>query len=308
MHSLTRRRFLTLSACAGLGGTKAFAGMKISHWRARALGAQVTLSLAHPEAEQIAEDAFAELRRLEGIFSLYKLGSALSHLNREGRLDAPPFELLECLGLCGRVHDASGGAFDPTIQPIWSAYAQVQPGGTPDPEALQTARALIGWHQVTFDGQEVRFDRPGMAITLNGIAQGYIADRVAGLLGRRGLTDIMVDTGELRAIGGHPEGGGWPVTFERPDGGWAGTTGLRNAAIATSAPGGTRFDLAEKPGHIFDPATGAPTRAPWQLVSVTGPSAAVADGLSTAICLMQDRGAIDAALSAFSGVSLIHLS
>ena len=52
-----------------------------------------------------------------------------------------------------------------------------------------------------------------MALTLNGIAQGYIADRVVALLRAEGLSDVLVNTGELRALGGHPDGGGWPVSL-----------------------------------------------------------------------------------------------
>ena len=111
MQSLTRRRFLAISACAGAMGTQAFAGAEITQWRTKALGAQMTLSLAHPDAKDVADFVFAELRRLEGIFSLYQSELALSRLNREGALAAPPFELLECLGLAARVHDATGGLF-----------------------------------------------------------------------------------------------------------------------------------------------------------------------------------------------------
>ncbi len=53
-----------------------------------------------------------------------------------------------------------------------------------------------------------------MALTLNGIGQGYVADRVAALLEAEGLTDILIDTGEFRALGGSPEGGEWPVRLE----------------------------------------------------------------------------------------------
>ncbi len=39
------------------------------------------------------------------------------------------------------------------------------------------------------------------------------ADRVAALLEAEGLTDILIDTGEHRALGQMPGGGGWPVTL-----------------------------------------------------------------------------------------------
>jgi thiamine biosynthesis lipoprotein len=141
-----------------------------------------------------------------------------------------------------------------------------------------------------------------MALTLNGIAQGFIADRVAGLLAAEGLTDILVDTGELRALGSTPTGGDWPVDLA--DG--AGSLGLRDQALASSAPLGTVFDAAGTAGHILDPRSGATARPRFRLVSVTAPSAALADGLSTALCLM-DRPQIDATLARFPAARLAYL-
>jgi len=308
MQTVSRRRFLTITACATVLGTQGAATPQITQWHATALGARATVSLAHPDAGAIAEDVFAELRRLESIFSLYKPDSAISRLNRDGRLPAPPFELLELLGLCDRMHKVSGGLFDPTVQPLWSAYANPVSQRENDPNGLERAHALLGWSRVAFDSREISFARPGMAITLNGIAQGYIADRIARLLSRRGLSNLMIDTGELRALGGHPQGGGWPITVETVDGQRVDAMTLRDTAMATSAPAGTRFSTGKQAGHILDPLTGRPSRAPWHLVSVTGPSAAVADGLSTAICMMKDHQVINAALSEFSGMHLMHLS
>ena len=308
MPALSRRRYLTIAACAGALGTRASAAApEVTQWHATALGARTTLSLAHPDARIIAARVFTELDRLEGIFSLYRADSALSRLNRDGALPAPPFELLECLSLCNRVHNASGGLFDPTVQPLWQAYARHYTNDAPNPADIEQARKLTGWQGVTFDSSAVRFDQPGMAITLNGIAQGYIADRIADMLARDGLRDIMVDTGELRALGGHPQGGGWPVRLQTVEGAETGTAHLRDMAMATSSPMGTRFDPANPAGHILNPQTGTPSQAEWSLISVTGPGAALADGLSTAMCLM-DRPAIIDTLAQFDGMRLAHLS
>ena len=54
---------------------------------------------------------------------------------------------------------------------------------------------------------EIRLARPGMALTLNGLAQGFAADRLAEVAARHGLTDVLIDTGEARALG-RPAGRG----------------------------------------------------------------------------------------------------
>lgn len=304
--ALSRRRFITISAVAAamLAGQAGRAGTApLYRWQGSALGARASITLSHPDAERITTVARAEIERLEDIFSLYRAGSALSRLNAEGRLDAPPFELLDCLTLCAVAHRASGGLFDPTVQPLWDLYARSHSAGhAPDQAAIDAALALGGWGDLRYDAQTIRL-RPGMALTLNGIAQGYIADRVAALLRAEGLSDILIDTGELRALGGNPQGGDWPVVLDVPA---RPVIGLRDRALASSSPRGTVFDAAGQAGHILDPRTGLPARPVWQLVSVSADSAAMADAMSTAMCLM-DRPEIETAAAAIKGVAVAHL-
>lgn len=291
---LTRRRFIAISAA--LAPAMAVARTPDLHVETGiALGATVTLRLQHPDAPRIAALAMAEIRRLEGVFSLFLPDSALVRLNRDARLDAPPFELLDCLTLAGAVHRASGGAFDPSVQPLWQAEATALTRGAPlTPAERAQARALIGWDSVTLEPTAITL-RPGMALTLNGIAQGHIADRVAALLADHGLTRALVDTGELRAL---PEGD-WPVTLAS-----GGAITLQDRALATSAPLGMTFGGDGVSSHILDPRTGEPLRAVWSSVSVSAPSAALADALSTAACLMTSEQSVLDLCAAFPGARI----
>jgi thiamine biosynthesis lipoprotein len=293
---LTRRRFLTVSAATVALAPMARAGeAQVYRWTGAALGARTTIRLAHPDAPAIAGRAAAEIRRQEAIFSLYRTDSTLMRLNAAGRIDAPPPELLECLTLAGAVHRATGGLFDPTVQPLWALWAErAAAGGRPAASELAKTRALGGWSNLRLESDSVTLG-PGMALTLNGIAQGYIADRIAVLLEAEGLTDILIDTGEMRAIGGHPDGGAWPVKLAE-----GGEVPLRARALATSAPLGTVFDAAGRMGHILNPATGEPAAPVWRAVSVSAPSAALADALSTAACLIPTRAGIDVAVAGFT--------
>ncbi|WP_337182872.1 FAD:protein FMN transferase [Shinella sp.] len=297
---LTRRRLIAISAALAVLPAVARANPAAARlWTGQALGARASIRLVHPDGEAVAARVMAEIDRLENILSLYRPASALSRLNREGHLAAPPFELLECLSLAGAVHRASGGLFDPTVQPLWALWAQAAVGGTrPDAGALERVRRKTGWDKVEMDASAITL-RPGTALTLNGIGQGYVADRVAALLEAEGLTDILIDTGELRALGGRPEGGGWPVRLETGE-----RLGLRQRALATSAALGTTFDQAGRDGHILDPKTGMPAPARWRAVSISAPSAAIADALATAACLMPDRDAILALAGRFDGARL----
>jgi thiamine biosynthesis lipoprotein len=139
-----------------------------------------------------------------------------------------------------------------------------------------------------------------MALTLNGIAQGFVADCLAALLTAEGLTNILIDTGELRGMGADPRGGDWSVRvvdgLQVPE---------RDRALATFPPLGTLFDQAGKVGHILDPRTGLPAAAGWKQISIT--SAAVADACSTAFCLVALE-AIEGTLDRLRVVRVMHAS
>lgn len=298
--TLNRRRFILIGSAAALAAGGARAAVPVREWRGIALGAEARLILAHPDADRMIAAALAELSRLEAIFSLYRTDSALARLNATGRLDLPPSELLEVLSLAGLVHEATGGLFDPTVQPLWQAHAVAGAAHRAvTEEELAAGLALVGWGGVEVTSGQVALARQGMALTLNGIAQGYITDRVADRLRGLGLTDVLVEMGEIRALGHAPEGGPWPVKLVD------GTqVPLSDRALASSAPRGTTFDAEERVGHIIDPKTGRSTQAPWSLVSVSAPQAAIADALSTAGCMMDDPAALHAAAARFVGVKI----
>lgn len=300
----TRRRFLTISA--GLGSALAFPRTLLASppdptliWRGAALGAATTIAINHPYAERYQKQALAEITRLEDVFSLYRAQSQLSRLNRTGTLAAPAPELLSCLSLAGLVHDQTGGLFDPTIQPLWSLYAESYAKDSPPTEAgLKACLQNVDWPSVRFSESAITL-RPGMALTLNGIAQGYIADVIASALREAGLENVLVDTGELCASGNAYGQTGWPVRLANGR-----AMSLENRALASSAPRGTVFDRDGAAGHIIDPRTGKTAQSKWSLVSVSSPHAAVADALSTAGCLCADRETLERAVLAFPGARI----
>lgn len=290
--TVSRRRFLAIFAAATALPLAAQA-QQVHHWRGVALGADASITLAHPDAARIVEMARAEIVRLEAVFSLHTTGSALNRLNATGHLAAPPPELLDCLSQCARLNRATGGLFDPTIQPLWVLYARHFAGtrraDLPDRAARQIALDAVGFDRVRFDPSEIRL-QAGAALSLNGIAQGYIADRVSALLQAQGLRDVLVNTGEFRALGQAPDGQPWQVGLKAGDRVLPQRAQLRDRALASSAAQGISFDGRGRVGHILNPKTGLPAPVRWKLVSVTAPQAWLADGLSTAFCLMGRDG------------------
>jgi FAD:protein FMN transferase len=304
---LDRRRFIRISAAAAgmallpphdhahaeFDVTGSQRGLRV--WRGVALGADAMLQLHHPdpaEADRLIDECLTEVARLERIFSLYRDDSALRRLNRDGRLKDPPIELVELLGRAEGFSKLTAGAFDATVQPLWDLYAahfaapSADPAG-PSEAAIAAALARVGQEALEIDPAQLSFAKAGMSITLNGIAQGYITDRIVDLLRQAGIDRSLVDMGETRAIGPRPSGEPWIVGLEDPraPGHVAERIEIANQAVATSGGYGTLFDAAGRFNHIFDPSTG---RTSWRYlsVSVIAPAATAADALSTAFSIM----------------------
>ena len=285
--NLSRRRFITITAACVLGAQHGVASDTMgARWQGIALGAHADLRLVGlpaREAERLLLAARGEIERLERLFSLYRADSALARLNATGILEQPGPDMLELCSLVSTIHRASSGMFDPSVQPLWMAYARA--GGAPDRNALDAARAATGWSRVDVSMDRIRL-APGAALTFNGIAQGFITDRVVDLLKAQGLAAGLVSVGEIAAVGASPSGKGWAIGLaDHEDGTADATVYLRDRAVATSSASGTLFG-AGSDGHILNPETGMAAPAIWRRVSIIHRSAAIADGLSTAGVLL----------------------
>lgn len=297
----SRRRFLAVAAAAAglpllpFGSADAATHGTLVTWRGVALGAVATLQVHHPDratAERLVRAAVAETARLEAIFSLYRTDSVLSELNRTGVVIAPPTELVDLLAACDAMVRATGGVFDPTVQPLWACHAahfsaRGRDAGPPPADALRDALARVGWDKVRFGRDRVAFATRGMALTLNGIAQGFVTDRVVARLRDAGLAHAMVDMGEIFALGDHPGGRPWQAALERSATRAPDVVPLVDRAVATSAAAGFAFDADGRCNHLFDPRTGR-CAAPARRITVVAATATTADALSTAFSLMDD--------------------
>ncbi len=291
--ALSRRRFISVTAAFGAvaltGGATLPTGAV--RWRGEVLGAAAEIIIHHPDpdlARQLIADSLDEVMRLERQFSLYRADSELVRLNKTGVLARPGHDMLRLLSLSRRIADLTGGAFDVSVQPLWRLYADhfSRPGADPaGPAAAAVTAAVrrVDYRAVSFDANAVRFEKPGMALTFNGIAQGYITDRVAQVLRRGGLDRVLANMGEIYAIGGP-----WriesPATREILD--------LTDGAVATSEGAGTAFDASGQHHHLLDPHSGR-SAGFYDAVTVLGPDAATADALSTALYMLPPDRADD---------------
>lgn len=291
----TRRKALSVIAAAAGFPLAAFARPgrdmpPVVRWRGIAMGAPAEITLCHPDpggARRAVAVCLDEVARLERVFSLYQADSELAVLNRDGRLSAPSHDLVALMGAAARYGALSQGAFDVTVQPLWRLYAEhftrhPADDAGPDRRRVEQALRLVDYRAVEITPGELRFARPGMAVTLNGIAQGAITDRIAMLLRDAGFERVLVELGEIRGVGKKP----WRIGLEDPQapGSVVETLPLADAALATSGGYGTRFDPVGRFHHLFDPATGDSARKCLS-VSVSAPDATAADAAATALAV-----------------------
>ena len=294
----TRRRVLRIAA--GLAGLPlAIAGVRsiapkgqFFSWHGDVLGAVSELTLWH------TDPAFAratilrvrdEIGRFERIFSLYRADSEISRLNEAGRLNAPSRELSELVEMSQHLSLLSGGAFDISVQPLWQLYEAhfwSRTETSPDilAKAHDVARALVDFRFIDSGPKAIGFTRAGMGITLNGIAQGYITDAIADMLRNEGFESAVVDLGEFRTLGRHPDGGPWRIGIQdgKAPRDVDRTVELENMALAVSGGYGTTFEPSGRFHHIFDPHSGASANRLVQ-VAVIGSRATIADALTKAV-------------------------
>ncbi|WP_315769581.1 MULTISPECIES: FAD:protein FMN transferase [unclassified Bradyrhizobium] len=317
-RAMSRRRFISISgAVAGLGvaglGRKATAKADLAVWRGTMLGAVATMKIYHPdrnEAERLISAACAEARRLERLFSLYVEDSALVRLNRTGILVDPAVEFVELMETSLRHSELTGGLFDPTVQPLWDLYARhfsrpdADPSG-PDKASMDAVLAHVGYRRLSVSRDRVVAPK-GTAVTLNGIAQGYVTDKVVDLLRAQGIAHTLVDMGESRAVGARPDGLPWEVGIADPDtpGRTQTVLSIEDRAVSTSGGYGFRFGPQGRFNHLFDPTNGGCGHL-YSSVTTIAATATAADAMSTAFSLMpvvQIRSLMQPA-----GIERVHL-
>ncbi|MGY8635164.1 FAD:protein FMN transferase [Bradyrhizobium sp. 14AA] len=319
MRMLSRRRFINISAAAAglgltpLGRAATSKNTDAAIWHGTMLGATATLKIHHQEraeAERLIAAACSEARRLERLFSLYLPDSALVELNRTGILVDRAPELVDLLSDARRYAELTNGMFDPTVQPLWKLYVEhfstagANPAGPPQ-TAVTAALSHVGYQRMSIRRDRIVLPR-GAELTLNGIAQGFVTDKIVDLLRSQGITQSLVDMGETRTIGSRPDGTAWEIGIADPSHAGRIQTTFRivDRAVSTSGGYGFRFDPAGRFNHLFDPTNGG-CASLYRSVTTVAASATAADALSTAFSLMPE--AQIRSLLPKTGIERVHL-
>ena len=243
-----------------------------------AFGTTISMQVLHHDARiaQAALDAaMAAVKQVDSLMSLHRADSQLSQLNQHGSFDHPDARFVHVLQTAQELAARSDGAFDVTVQPLWDAAAS------------NKALALVDWRKLSVSSERIALTQQGMAVTVNGLAQGYGVDLALQALQQHGIQHALIDTGEFGTLGQRADGTAWTLGIRDPrhNDKLAQVLTMDGRRMATSGDYETRFSEDFKRHHIVDPHNG---NSPTELASVTvlAPTGLLADGLSTAFMVM----------------------
>jgi thiamine biosynthesis lipoprotein len=307
---MSRRSFLRISGTLGLG--LASSGIipataeavkfnremyKVSKTRL-AMGTFVSMTLVHTsrdKAEEAIGLAFEEIDRLTRSMNRFDDKTAVAQLNSEGFLSDIPPEVAEVVLRALHYNKLSEGAFDITVKPIVDLFKRSfedGKGGRPSNEELEKAVRLVGSDKIELKGRTIRFKSPGMGITLDGIAKGYIVDRASRLLESHKIKNHLINAGgDIRTVGARLDRKPWTVAIQDPmkRKKYPDIIRMTEGAVATSGNYEVYFDKEKMFHHIVDPTTGLSPELSSS-VSVLARTAMDADALSTSVFVMNPRG------------------
>ena len=245
-------------------------------------------------ADLYIDTVVAEVTRIENLISDWRPQTQISEVNRNAgikaiKVDREVFELTERALYFSRV---TNGAFDisfAAMDRIWKFDGSMKV--MPSAEAISRSVKKIGYGNILLDKEEstIFLRDEGMKIGFGALGEGYAADKCREMMIAKGVkAGIVNGSGDMSSWGRHPTGDAWKIGVTNPvdDNELFAILPLEDEAAVTS---GTYEKYVMFKGkrysHIINPKTGYPASG-LSSVTILGPSAEFANGLSTSIMVL----------------------
>ena len=240
-----------------------------------------------------------QLKQLNQEMSTYITDSELSKFNQSTSMEGVEISagLSRVVKEAIRLGKLSHGALDVTVGPLvnlWGFGPEYRPETVPSDEVLAATKARVGLDKLVFEEGKLSKTIPNLYVDLSTIAKGYGVDLVAEFIEANGINNYLVEIGgEMRLKGFKHTGELWHVAIEKPLSTERAVHQLiipKDNAVATSGDYRIYFEAdGQRFSHIIDPETGKPISHKLVSVTVIHPSSMTADGLSTAMMVMEKR-------------------
>jgi thiamine biosynthesis lipoprotein len=249
--------------------------------------------------DQLSIQIETELAEINRQMSTWDPSSEISRFNKS--TNTGPFQcsapLIALVKRALELSRSTGGAFDPTLQPLlnlWGFGSEGEEHRVPSDAEIKQAKAQTGWLKLeVIEPDALKKTVPELQLALGAIAKGYGVDRISQLLNTAGFENWFVEIGgEVVVRGVNPDGIPWRIGIQYPtsnpmDTRLKGIVHLTGNAIATS---GDYRNYIEEDGviysHILDPRSGRAVLSDTASVTVTAPTCMDADGMATALFVM----------------------
>lgn len=304
LGKMGRRPFLKLAAGSLLGGSALASGwaivnrdrnlFQIRHERTL-METSVSVNVFCDDAEAARRAIEASFRRMEAAvatLSRFDPRSPVSRLNREGHLAEVPVDLRAVVERAHSISAHTEGNFDITVAPVLDYYYGLGRPVVLSPDMrLKVAerKSLIGYRSVLLDDNGLRFAHPGMTVTLDAVAKGFVVDQGIAALREAGIERALVDAGgDLRAITGSNPDHFWNVGIVDPlhTDRVAAVVRLQNSALSTSGNYQVFFSADRRLFHIVNPHTGYSPDG-YSSITVVAREVMEADAMSVAAFSME---------------------
>ncbi|MDD5454973.1 MAG: FAD:protein FMN transferase [Candidatus Ratteibacteria bacterium] len=259
------------------------------------MGTFVEITLTQ-QRDRLVDETAKKIQGWENELSVFKKGSDVKKLNslekdKTARVSDDVYEVIEKSIHYSKLTD---GAFDITVSPLLKLWKFE--GGklkkTPSEEVIKKAMELVGWENVILvpKRKAVGFKKEGMSINLGGIAKGYIVDKAAEYLKKKGIKSALINAGgDIYCFGEKDDGELWNIGIQHPrkKKEIIGTLALTDKATATSGDYEKFVTLqGKKFSHIINPRTGYPVDNNIAQVTIVADTCIEADALATALMVM----------------------
>ncbi len=245
-------------------------------------------------AEAYIDTVVAEVTRIENLISDWRPQTQISEVNRNAgirpvKVDREVFELTERALYLSKL---TNGAFDisfAAMDRIWKFDGSMSE--MPPTEAIKRSVEKIGYENIALDknNSTIFLKKEGMKIGFGALGEGYAADKCREIMIKKGvMAGIVNGSGDMSSWGRHPSGDAWKIGVTNPidNNELFVILSLYNEAAVTSGSyekyvvfNGKRYS------HIINPKTGYPAHG-LSSVTILGPSAEFANGLSTSIMVL----------------------
>ncbi|MEE2883708.1 MAG: FAD:protein FMN transferase [Planctomycetota bacterium] len=220
------------------------------------------------------EQAFEEISICHRLWNVFSHQSLLARIHAEGHQRPVPIDglTLDLLLQCARLHEETGGAFDPVIGADLAA-------ADPRREGVDGVAPRDGFDGIDLDpvAATVRLLEPRLRFDLGAIAKGYACDLAAQILRDAAVSSALIHGGTSSVVAvGAPQGrADWAIEVKGHVGN---PIRLHDHCLAVSSPAGGGGG-----GHIVDPGSGDRISCESPGALVIGASATDCDAWSTAL-------------------------